>query len=87
MERRKFLRNSLALITPTIIGGNSIHVLTKHLLFDNTVLATSNNDKVLVIIQLSGGNDGLNTVIPLSDYSKYYNARNNIAIAEKKVLS
>jgi len=86
MERRKFLRNSLALITPTIIGGNPIHVLTKHPLFDNTVLATSNNDKVLVIIQLSGGNDGLNTVIPLSDYSKYYNARNNIAIAENKVL-
>jgi uncharacterized protein (DUF1501 family) len=86
MERRKFLRNSLAFITPTIIGGNPIHVLTRHPLFDQEVLASSNNDKVLVIIQLSGGNDGLNTVIPIGDYSKYYNARTNIAIPENKVL-
>ena len=34
MERRKFLKNSFAFITPTIIGGNSIHVLTKHPLFN-----------------------------------------------------
>jgi uncharacterized protein (DUF1501 family) len=86
MERRKFLKNSFAFITPTIIGGNSIHVLTKHPLFNEEALATSNNDNVLVIIQLSGGNDGLNTVIPLSDYSKYNNARSNIAIPENKVL-
>jgi uncharacterized protein (DUF1501 family) len=86
MERRKFLKNSLAFVTPTIIGGNSIHVLTKHPLFNEEALATSNNDNVLVIIQLSGGNDGLNTVIPIGDYSKYYNARTNIAIPENKVL-
>ena len=86
MERRNFLKNSFAFITPTIIGGNSIHVLTKHPLFNEEALATSNNDNVLVIIQLSGGNDGLNTVIPLSDYSKYNNARSNIAIPENKVL-
>jgi uncharacterized protein (DUF1501 family) len=44
------------------------------------------NDHVLVIIQLNGGNDGLNTVIPLDGYASYFNARSNIAIPEKKVL-
>lgn len=40
------------------------------------------NENVLVILQLHGGNDGINTLIPYSDYDKYYNARPNIAIPE-----
>jgi uncharacterized protein (DUF1501 family) len=39
-----------------------------------------------VIIQLNGGNDGLNTVLPINQYGQYYNARTNIAIPEKKIL-
>jgi uncharacterized protein (DUF1501 family) len=86
MERRNFIKNSLALMAPTMIGGNPIHILQDHPLLDSELLATSTNDRVLVIIQLNGGNDGLNTVIPLSEYSNYNNARSNIAIPEKKVL-
>ena len=43
-------------------------------------------DHVLVIIQLSGGNDGMNMVIPVADYSNYFNARSNIAIPQNRVL-
>jgi uncharacterized protein (DUF1501 family) len=86
MKRRNFIRNSVALIAPTVINGNPIHILSQHPIIQPDLLASVNNDRVLVIIQLSGGNDGLNTVIPISDYSKYYNARSNIAIPEKKVL-
>jgi uncharacterized protein (DUF1501 family) len=87
MERRNFIRNSLAFLAPTMIGGNAIHILQDHPLLNTAMLATSTTDKVLVIIQLSGGNDGLNTVIPLSEYSNYQNARSNIAIPENKVLT
>ncbi|MEZ5163270.1 MAG: hypothetical protein R2688_05875 [Fimbriimonadaceae bacterium] len=41
-------------------------------------------DTVLVVCQLSGGNDGLNTVIPFTDKS-YYEARPSIAIPESEV--
>jgi uncharacterized protein (DUF1501 family) len=42
-------------------------------------------DHILVVIQLSGGNDGLNTVIPFGQ-AAYYKARTSIAIPQDKVL-
>lgn len=45
-------------------------------------LAESNSDRILVIIRLKGGNDGLNTVIPAYDYGTYSNIRPNIKINE-----
>ena len=87
MKRRNFVRNSLALLTPTVISGNPIHVLNNHSIVDPEILAKVDNDRVLVIIQLNGGNDGLNTVLPVNQYGQYFNARTNIAIPEKKILS
>ncbi|HWB19103.1 MAG TPA: DUF1501 domain-containing protein [Phycisphaerales bacterium] len=37
------------------------------------------DDRILVVVQLAGGNDGLNTIIPYGD-DHYYKARPNIAI-------
>jgi uncharacterized protein (DUF1501 family) len=42
-------------------------------------------NKVLVIIQLSGGNDGLNTVIPVNN-DIYYRERPGLSIAKEKAL-
>ncbi|WP_034338461.1 DUF1501 domain-containing protein [Deinococcus misasensis] len=42
-------------------------------------------EKTLVVIQLSGGNDGLNTLVPYGN-DAYYAARPNIAIPRKDVL-
>jgi uncharacterized protein (DUF1501 family) len=47
-------------------------------------LAT-NKDRVLVVIQLAGGNDGLNTLVPFRD-DAYYKARPKLAIARDKAL-
>ena len=41
--------------------------------------------KVLVVIQLSGGNDGLNTVVPYKN-DKYRSMRPTLAVAENDVL-
>jgi len=43
------------------------------------------HDRILVIIELSGGNDGLNTVVPYGD-DAYYNARPNLGIRKDKLL-
>jgi len=42
-------------------------------------------DRILVLIQLAGGNDGLNTVVPFAD-DAYYRARPGIGIPETSVL-
>lgn len=46
----------------------------------------SDNDRVMVIIQLHGGNDGLNTVIPVDQYDLYYSRRANIAIPARNSI-
>lgn len=43
-------------------------------------------NKVLVVLQLSGGNDGLNTVIPVRN-DIYYRSRPRLGIARDKALS
>ena len=42
-------------------------------------------ERILVVIELSGGNDGLNTVVPYGD-AAYYSARPRLGIAEKDVI-
>jgi uncharacterized protein (DUF1501 family) len=50
------------------------------------VRAVSPRDRVFVVIQLSGGNDGLNTVVPFRD-AAYYSARPVIAVQPRHVLT
>ena len=48
---------------------------------------TENNENVLVLIQLQGGNDGLNTIFDLNDYANLQSVRSNIIIPENELLS
>ncbi len=53
--------------------------------FEAPAMAPLGN-KVVVVLQLSGGNDGLNTVIPVRN-DLYYKARPKLGIAKDKALS
>ncbi|HLP85985.1 MAG TPA: DUF1501 domain-containing protein [Phycisphaerales bacterium] len=44
------------------------------------------DERVLVVVQLSGGNDGLNTVVPIFS-PEYYRMRQGIAVSEKDAIS
>ncbi|MBL7742919.1 MAG: DUF1501 domain-containing protein [Chitinophagaceae bacterium] len=90
MNRRKFLRNTVpvAVTMPALLNGFSF---TAHGTSGNSLARLFNElatdtDHVFVLIQLAGGNDGLNMVIPLDIYANYYNARTNVAIPQSQVL-
>ncbi len=90
MKRRDFLRNTIpaATIAPALINGYSVKAFNQNSPLIQALMQQGlSNDHVLVIVQLSGGNDGLNMVIPISTYSLYNNARTNIAVLENKILA
>jgi len=78
--RRQFLGGSFAASAGLAIGspvpGPWMRALAS---------GVSNSERILVVIQLSGGNDGLNTVIPYSS-DEYRKARPKLAIAKNDVL-
>ncbi len=89
MKRRTFLRNTFPAMTilPVLVNGHPIKAFGIDSPFFSLLGTSTVTDHVLVIVQLSGGNDGLNTVIPVEYYNNYFNARSNIAIPQNKILS
>ncbi|MBU3679786.1 MAG: DUF1501 domain-containing protein [Candidatus Kapabacteria bacterium] len=86
MKRRSFLRTGAGLATlPVVLDGLNVSAYARSPLLE-ALDAAPCQDRVLVLIQMAGGNDGLNTVIPLDQYGLYKNARTNIAIEEAKAL-
>lgn len=86
MKRRKFVSAlSAATVLPALLDGFSLKTFAASPLL-KALAAAADNDHVLVLIQLSGGNDGLNTVIPLDQYSELSAARSNILIPSGQVL-
>lgn len=89
MNRRNFLQHTvpLAVTMPGLLNGFSFTANGEESplarLLEQTLTDT---DHVFVLVQLSGGNDGLNMVIPLDIYGNYYNARANVAIPQSQVL-
>ena len=85
IHRRTFNSNSLKGATALAIGAAAptgwIQALASTL---NEQSASQ--DKMLVVIQLTGGNDGLNTIIPYSN-ELYYKSRPKLAIPKESVLT
>ncbi|MBC7922460.1 MAG: DUF1501 domain-containing protein [Ferruginibacter sp.] len=81
MRRRDFLKQSALTTAGTMLIP---HFLKAYELNQLGVAPTTG--KTLVIVQLSGGNDGLNTVVPFRN-DIYYRERPTLAIARDKVLA
>jgi uncharacterized protein (DUF1501 family) len=65
-----FLSRTTAALTAQALQGTSME---------------THPERILVVLELSGGNDGLNTVVPHAD-AAYYRARPRIGIPAKEVL-
>jgi uncharacterized protein (DUF1501 family) len=83
-SRRLFIRHGVALASlagtiPTFIQDTALGMVAQAA--RNPGLAGVPEDRVMVIVQLGGGNDGLNTVVPYGSRD-YFDARPTIAIRE-----
>ena len=84
--RREFLQKSLGLVAaastvPTFLSRTALALTNPFA----APLVKARDDRVLVVVQLGGGNDGMNTVIPFG-HESYYRARPTLAVPQNKVL-
>jgi uncharacterized protein (DUF1501 family) len=71
MKRRDFIRlSALGGAGAFLLNGNTAKAFSTHYLLDSFDCDIV-NDRCIVLIQLKGGNDGLNTVVPVNQYDTY----------------
>lgn len=89
MKRRNFLK-----IFPTVtaagaftVNGHAMKAIGDYKLARLLGSCDGVEDRVLIMLQLKGGNDGINTFIPLNQYDRYHNIRSEIAIEQSKLIN
>ncbi len=81
-SRRDFIRISSAVTVPLTLGGFPLAVRA----LNPAEIYEPGNDKVMVLIQLQGGNDGLNNLYNLNQYSNLQAVRSNIIVPDNRLL-
>jgi uncharacterized protein (DUF1501 family) len=96
MKTDQILRTRREFLRTTILGGalsytvpaflaNTFSALQSAAADSATQITTGRDASILVILQMAGGNDGLNTVVPYSN-DFYHRARPQLGLAAKDVL-
>ena len=87
MNRREFITRAVPATTlPFLLNGFALKAYGSSPIIEALTSAAFSTNRILVLVQLVGGNDGLNMVIPLDRYSSLSAARSNILIPSNKVL-
>ena len=66
-----------------LVGGMRVGAMT-NTVFDEFI--SPDDDRIFVLIRQNGGNDGLNMVIPIDQYSTLSSLRTNVLIPENQIL-
>ena len=82
MKRRTFIKRSSVASVPLLLGGTHVAALNNP--FFN--ILNEESDHVLVLIQMDGGNDGLNMIIPKDQYTNLTQVRSNVLVPENSIL-
>src|SRR6202011_1258120 len=88
LTRREMIKDGLlvvsaGMIMPSIFSRGVASARTQSL--EGSHVAQAASDRTLIVVQMAGGNDGLNTVIPFTD-PLYHQMRPTIAVADTSVL-
>lgn len=87
--RREFLRTTVlgtaASWTVPLFLERTFALMGAEAAAASTQVATGKDSPILVVVQLAGGNDGLNTIIPWAD-DAYYKARPNLAVPGADII-
>ena len=87
--RREFLRttvlgSALSWTVPAFLA-NTLSALQSHAADSTTQIVTGTDSTILVVLQMAGGNDGINTVVPYAN-DFYHKARPRIGLSAQQVL-
>src|SRR6266700_428580 len=88
LTRRAMIKDGLlvvsaGMIMPAIFSRGVASARAQAL--DGSHMAQSANDRTLIVVQMAGGNDGLNTVVPFTD-PLYLKLRPTLGLSDTKVL-
>jgi uncharacterized protein (DUF1501 family) len=87
-KKQQWLRQSRRDFLKTTVGAMAAAPLMPHILLNSALAsrtAASTDTPILVVIQLQGGNDGLNTIVPYAS-DLYFKDRPTIGVPAKSVL-
>lgn len=83
MNRRDFLKTTALASIPLTLSGFPLFALAK----PRAQMFDEDNDKILVLVQLQGGNDGLSTIYHAAQYANLQAVRGNIIIPENTIIN
>src|SRR5256712_4711765 len=88
LTRRAMIKDGLlvvsaGMIRPSISSRGVVPARAQAL--DGSHIAQTANDRTLIIVQMAGGNDGLNTVVPFTD-PLYHQMRPTLGITDSKII-
>ena len=85
ITRRQFLKTSMVAVPAAAAMPAVFSRAVAAAIHEQQSGAAPMGNRTLVIVQMAGGNDGLNTVVPAND-GRYYELRGNLAIPQNDVL-
>jgi uncharacterized protein (DUF1501 family) len=85
ITRRQFIKSSLAVVPAAavmpVVFSRAVAAATHEQLDSRAPMG----NRTLVVVQMAGGNDGLNTIVPAND-GRYYDLRPSVNVPEADVL-
>lgn len=80
MKRRTFLKNIAPLAAaPMMLNGIPVRSMASPMM-NQAFTCQEVSERILVLVQLHGGNDGLNTMVPINQYNTYQTLRPDLAL-------